>query len=130
MEVKYHLQALIAGNFRIGDGLTIDQTITIRGRDFAQSNPYNHTTDISIEIIWQSHQSINCFFAVPVSPGLQKLQRSYRYICPIIVYTGSKCRTVTYPTVTFIQKRTSRSTGNTRDIRVIKDAEILKMTVI
>ena len=64
--------------------------------------------------------------AVPVSPGLQKLYEVPTGTSALLLYTqvANVGIGVTYPTVTFIQKRTSRSTGNTRDIRVIKDAEI------
>ena len=64
--------------------------------------------------------------AVPVAPGLQKLYEVPTCTSALLLYTqvSNVGIGVTYPTVTFIQKRTSRSTGNTRDIRVIKDAEI------
>ena len=64
--------------------------------------------------------------AVPVSPGLQKLYEVPTGTSALLLYTqvANVGIGVTYPTVTFTQKRTSRSTGNTRDIRVIKDAEI------
>ncbi len=64
--------------------------------------------------------------AVPVSPGLQKLYEVPTGTSALLLYTqvSNVGIGVTYPTVTFTQKRTSRSTGNTRDIRVIKDAEI------
>ncbi len=64
--------------------------------------------------------------AVPVAPGLQKLYEVPTGTSALLLYTqvSNVGIAVTYPTVTFIQKRTSRSTGNTRDIRVIKDAEI------
>ena len=64
--------------------------------------------------------------AVPVSPGLQKLYEVPTGTSALLLYTqvSNVGIGVSYPTVTFTQKRTSRSTGNTRDIRVIKDAEI------
>ena len=64
--------------------------------------------------------------AVPVAPGLQKLYEVPTGTSALLLYTqvSNVGIGVTYPTVTFTQKRTSRSTGNTRDIRVIKDAEI------
>ena len=64
--------------------------------------------------------------AVPVAPGLQKLYEVPTGTSALLLYTqvSNVGIAVTYPTVTFVQKRTSRSTGNTRDIRVIKDAEI------
>jgi len=64
--------------------------------------------------------------AVPVSPGLQKLYEVPTGTSALLLYTqvSNVGIGVTYPKVTFTQKRTSRSTGNTRDIRVVKDAEI------
>ena len=64
--------------------------------------------------------------AVAVAPGLQKLYEVPTGTSALLLYTqvSNVGIAVTYPTVTFVQKRTSRSTGNTRDIRVIKDAEI------
>ncbi len=64
--------------------------------------------------------------AVPVAPGLQKLYEVPTGTSALLLYTQVSNVGIgtTYPTVSFIQKRTSRSTGNTRDIRVIKDAEI------
>ena len=64
--------------------------------------------------------------AVPVSPGLQKLYEVPTGTSALLLYTqvANVGIGVTYPKVTFTQKRTSRSTGNTRDIRVIKDTEI------
>ena len=64
--------------------------------------------------------------AVPVAPGLQKLYEVPTGTSALLLYTqvANVGIAVTYPKVTFVQKRTSRSTGNTRDIRVIKDAEI------
>ena len=64
--------------------------------------------------------------AVPVSPGLQKLYEVPTGTSALLLYTqvANVGIGTTYPTVTFTQRRTSRSTGNTRDIRVIKDAEI------
>tara|TARA_S200000501_G_scaffold83137_1_gene75276 strand:+ start:12468 stop:13502 length:1035 start_codon:yes stop_codon:yes gene_type:complete len=64
--------------------------------------------------------------AVPIAPGLQKLYEVPTGTSALLLYTQVSNVGIgtTYPTVSFIQKRTSRSTGNTRDIRVIKDAEI------
>jgi len=64
--------------------------------------------------------------AVPVAPGLQKLYEVPTGTSALLLYTqvANVGIGTTYPTVTFTQKRTSRSTGNTRDIRVVKDAEI------
>ena len=64
--------------------------------------------------------------AVPVAPGLQKLYAAPTGTSALLLYAqvANVGIAVTYPKVTFVQKRTSRSTGNTRDVRVIKDAEI------
>ena len=65
--------------------------------------------------------------AVPVSPGgLQKLYEVPTGTSALLLYTqvSNVGIGVTYPKVTFIQRRESRGTGNTRDIRVIKDVEI------
>ena len=64
--------------------------------------------------------------AVPVSPGLQKLYEVPTGTSALLLYTqvANVGIGVTYPKVTFVQRRESRGTGNTRDVRVIKDAEI------
>jgi len=64
--------------------------------------------------------------AVPVSPGLQKLYEVPTGTSALLLYTqvANVGIGTTYPKVTFVQRRESRGTGNTRDIRVIKDAEI------
>ena len=65
--------------------------------------------------------------AVPVSPGgLQKLYEVPTGTSALLLYTqvSNVGIGVTYPKVTFVQRRESRGTGNTRDIRVIKDVEI------
>jgi len=64
--------------------------------------------------------------AVPIAPGLQKLYEVPTGTSALLLYTQvtNVGIAVTYPTVTFVQRRTSRSTGNTRDVRVIKDIEI------
>ena len=64
--------------------------------------------------------------AVPVAPGLQKLYEVPTGTSALLLYAqvANVGIAVTYPKVTFVQKRTSRSTGNTRDVRVVKDAEI------
>jgi len=63
--------------------------------------------------------------AVPVAPGEQKLYEVPTGASSLVLYAQvSNVGVGTYPTVTFIQKRTQRSTGSTRDIRVIKDVEI------
>ena len=62
--------------------------------------------------------------AVPVAPGLQKLYEVPTGTSALLLYAqvANVGIAVTYPKVTFVQKRTSRSTGNTRDVRVVKDA--------
>ena len=65
--------------------------------------------------------------AVPVSPGgLQKLYEVPTGTSALLLYTqvSNVAIGVTYPKVTFVQRRQSRSTGNTRDVRVIKEVEI------
>ena len=63
--------------------------------------------------------------AVPVAPGEQKLYEVPTGTSSLVLYAQvANVGIGTYPTVTFIQRRTTRSTGNTRDVRVIKDIEI------
>ena len=64
--------------------------------------------------------------AVPVTPGKQKLYEVPTGTSALLLYLqvanvgiGS-----TFPKVTFTQQRTQRSTGNKREVRVIKDVEI------
>ena len=63
--------------------------------------------------------------AVPVAPGEQKLYEVPTGASSLVLYAQvTNVGIGTYPTVTFIQRRKSRSTGNTRDVRVVKDIEI------
>ncbi len=63
--------------------------------------------------------------AVPVAPGEQKLYEVPTGTSSLVLYAQvANVGVGTYPTVTFIQRRQTRSTGNTRDVRVIKDIEI------
>tara|TARA_B100000945_G_scaffold5337_1_gene4464 strand:+ start:154 stop:1134 length:981 start_codon:yes stop_codon:yes gene_type:complete len=64
--------------------------------------------------------------AVPVAPGLQKLYEVPTGVSSLLLYAqvANVGIGTTYPTVTLIQRRESRSTKNTRDVRVIKDVEI------
>ena len=63
--------------------------------------------------------------AVPVAPGEQKLYEVPTGTASILLYAQvANVGVGTYPTATLIHRRTSRSTGNSRDIRVIKDIEI------
>ena len=63
--------------------------------------------------------------AVPVAPGEQKLYEVPTGASSLLLYAQvSNVGINTYPTVTLIQRRESRSTNNTRDIRIIKDIEI------
>ena len=58
--------------------------------------------------------------AVPVAPGEQKLYEVPTGTSALLLYAQvANVGIGTYPTVTFIQRRETRSTGNTRDIRVI-----------
>ncbi len=70
---------------------------------------------------------VNKFISVmvPVAPGLQKLYEVPTGTSALVLYAQvANVGVGTYPTVTFFQRRESRSTGLTRDIRVIKDVEI------
>jgi len=63
--------------------------------------------------------------AVPVTPGEQKLYEVPTGTSAILLYAQvSNVGVNTYPTVSFIHRREARSTGITRDIRVIKDIEV------
>jgi len=64
--------------------------------------------------------------AVPVAPGMQELYEVPTGTSALLLYAqvAHVGAGNTYPTVTFIQRRESRSTGNTRDIKVIEDVEI------
>ena len=64
--------------------------------------------------------------AVPVTPGEQLLYEVPTGTSAILLYAQvANVGINTYPTVTFIvHRRESRSTGNKRDIRIIKDVEI------
>ena len=64
--------------------------------------------------------------AVPVSPGEQKLYEVPTGTSSLVLYAQVANVGIgrTYPTVTFFQRRKSRSTGNTRDIRVLKDIDV------
>ena len=63
--------------------------------------------------------------AVPVAPGEQKLYEVPTGTSSLVLYAQvANVGIGTYPSVTFIQRRQTRSTGNTRDVRVIKDVEI------
>lgn len=70
---------------------------------------------------------VNKFLTVaePVAPGEQKLYEVPTGTSSILLYAQvANIGVGTYPTVTLIHRRESRSTGNTRDIRVIKDIEV------
>jgi len=63
--------------------------------------------------------------AVPVSPGENKLYEVPTGTSSLLLYAQvSNVGIGTYPTVSFIQRRKTRSTSLTRDIRVVKDIEI------
>ena len=63
--------------------------------------------------------------AVPVTPGEQKLYEVPTGTSAILLYAQvANVGINTYPTVTFIHRREARSTGITRDIRIIKDIEV------
>ena len=64
--------------------------------------------------------------AVPVSVGKQKLYEVPTGTSALLLYlqVANVGIAQTFPTVTFTQQRTQRSTGNKREVRVIKDVEI------
>ena len=64
--------------------------------------------------------------AVPVAPGTQKLYEVPTGVSSILLFAqvSNVGIAATYPTVTFWHRRESRSTGNTRDIRIIKDIQV------
>ena len=64
--------------------------------------------------------------AVPVAPGMQELYEVPTGTSALLLYAqvAHVGAGNTYPAVTFIQRRESRSTGNTRDITVVEDVEI------
>ena len=64
--------------------------------------------------------------AVPVTPGKQKLYEVPTGTSALLLYVqvANVGIAQTFPKVTFSQQRTQRSTGNKRDVRVIKDVEI------
>ena len=66
--------------------------------------------------------------AVPVSPGEQTVYTAPTGVSSIILYASvSNVGVNTYPTMTFTHRRESQATktkGNTRNIRVIKNGEI------
>lgn len=63
--------------------------------------------------------------SVPVAPGEQIVYTTPTGVASIVLYAqvANVAKHETYPTITCIQRRTSRF-GNKRDIRVIKDAEV------
>jgi hypothetical protein len=63
--------------------------------------------------------------AVPVAPGEQKVYEVPTGTNAILLYAQvANVGIGTYPTVSLIHRRESRSTGQTRDIRVIKNIEV------
>ncbi len=64
--------------------------------------------------------------AVPVTPGKQKLYEVPTGTSALLLYVqvANVGIAATFPKVTFSQQRTQRSTGNKREVRVIKDVEI------
>jgi hypothetical protein len=66
--------------------------------------------------------------AVPVAPGEQTVYTTPVGVSAILLYAQvSNVGVNTYPTVTFIHRRksvASKTTGNTRNNRIVKDAEI------
>ena len=64
--------------------------------------------------------------AVPVAPGTQKLYEVPTGVSSILLFAqvSNVGIAATYPTVTLWHRRTSRSTNNSRDIRIIKDVQV------
>ena len=64
--------------------------------------------------------------AVPVSVGKQKLYEVPTGTSALLLYlqVANVGIGATFPKVTFTQQRTQRSTGNKREVRVIKNVEI------
>ena len=64
--------------------------------------------------------------AVPVAPGPQKLYEVPTGVSSILLFAqvSNVGIGVSYPAVTFWHRRTSRSTGNFRDTRIIRDIQI------
>lgn len=66
--------------------------------------------------------------AVPIAPGEQTVYTAPTGVSSIVLYASvANVGVNTYPTVTFTHRRTStasKTSGNTRNIRVIKNAEI------
>jgi len=63
--------------------------------------------------------------AVPVAPGEQTVYTTPTGVSAIVLL--AQCSNVgvnTYPTITFTHRRKTNKTGNTRDIRVLKETEI------
>ena len=70
---------------------------------------------------------INKFISIaaPVAPGEQKVYEVPTGVSAILLYAQvSNVGVNTYPSVTLIHRRESRSTGNKRDTRIIKEIEV------
>jgi len=67
--------------------------------------------------------------AVPVAPGEQTVYTAPVGVSAIVLYAQvSNVGVNTYPTITFTHRRksnSSRTSGNTRNIRIIKEAEVI-----
>ena len=63
--------------------------------------------------------------AVPVAPGEQVVYSTPTGVSSIILYAQvSNVGVNTYPSITFTHRRKTNKTGNTRDIRIIKESEV------
>jgi len=63
--------------------------------------------------------------AVPVAPGEQTVYSTPTGVSSIILYAQvSNVGVNTYPSVTFTHRRKTNKTGNSRDIRIIKESEV------
>jgi hypothetical protein len=63
--------------------------------------------------------------AVPVAPGEQTVYSTPTGVSSIILYAQvSNVGVNTYPSITFTHRRKTNKTGNSRDIRIIKESEV------
>jgi len=63
--------------------------------------------------------------AVPVAPGEQVVYSTPTGVSSIILYAQvSNVGVNTYPSITFTHRRKTNKTGNSRDIRIIKESEV------
>lgn len=65
-------------------------------------------------------------FSVPVAPGEQVIYTTPVGISAILLYAqvSNVSSTINYPTITFLHRRKTNKTGNTRDTRIVKNIEV------